>query len=217
MKRFNLITETDARRLDVGSTVELASDGHITPLAADTLRVRRVAVIPEGADAAWSGDLLLATTIRRVAIGGDHAGRDLVRHLARHLRSLGLQVDVMDVQVMDVVPGAGRSVDYPDVAAAVGRAVAGGEADAGVIVDGSGVGSAIAANKIPGIRAAMCPDVTVARYAREHSGANVATLGATLVTPDEAVTIVDAWLASTIREPRYIKRLVKIARLERRR
>ncbi len=216
MKRFNLITETDARRLDVGSTVELASDGHITPLAADTLRARRVTVSPEGADAAWSGDLLLATRIQRVAIGGDHTGRDLVRHLARHLRSLGLQVDVMDARVMDVAADA-RSVDYPDVAAAVGRAVAGGEADAGVIVDGSGVGSAIAANKIPGIRAAMCPDVTVARYAREHSGANVATLGASLVTPDEAVTIVDAWLASTIREPRYIKRLVKIARLERRR
>ena len=209
MKRFSLITETDAVRLDVGETIELAKSGHVTPLAADTLRARRITVVAEGSAGEEAGDLLLAQTIRRVAIGCDHTGLDLVRHLAQHMRSRGLQV-------VDLAPDAGRSVDYPDVAAAVAEAVVAGEADAGVIVDGSGVGSAIAANKIPGIRAAMCPDVTVARYAREHSGANIATLGATLVTAEEAVEILDAWLDSAIREPRYIRRLAKIARLERR-
>ena len=77
-------------------------------------------------------------------------------------------------------------MDYPDIAAAVARAVARGEADAGIVIDGAGIGSAIAANKIAGIRAAMATTETIARYSREHNGANVLTLGATLVTPDEA-------------------------------
>ncbi len=90
-----------------------------------------------------------------------------------------------------------------------------GEADAGIVIDGAGLGSAIAANKIPGIRAAMCLNETLARYSREHNGANVLTLGATLVTPDEAAQIVRRFLETAMREPRYIARLAKIARLER--
>ncbi len=97
------------------------------------------------------------------------------------------------------------------------RAVARGEADAGVIIDGSGTGSAIAANKIDGIRAAMCTDVTVARYAREHNGSNVLCLGASLLTGEQAAAILDAWMQTVMREPRYIRRLVKIRALERNR
>jgi ribose 5-phosphate isomerase B len=108
-------------------------------------------------------------------------------------------------------------VDYPDVAAAVALPVARGEADAGIVIDGAGIGSAIAANKIRGIRAAMCLDETTARYSREHNGANVLALGSTLVAgTDAALRIVDLWLATPMREARYIRRLLKIRRLEER-
>jgi ribose 5-phosphate isomerase B len=105
-------------------------------------------------------------------------------------------------------------VDYPDVAALVARMVARREADGGIVIDGAGIGSAIAANKVPGIRAAMATTETIARYSREHNGANVLTLGAALVSPDEARVIVSAWLTTPMKEPRYIRRLVKIRALE---
>jgi ribose 5-phosphate isomerase B len=97
----------------------------------------------------------------------------------------------------------------------VARAVARREADAGIVIDGAGIGSAIAANKVRGVRAAMCPDETIARYSREHNGANVLTLGSMLLAgPDAAIRIVDVWLATAMREPRYLRRLLKIRRLE---
>jgi ribose 5-phosphate isomerase B len=88
------------------------------------------------------------------------------------------------------------------------------EADAGVVIDGAGIGSAIAANKIHGIRAANCTDETIARYSREHNGANVIALGSTTLSRDAAGRILDVWLATPMREPRYIRRLLKIKRLE---
>jgi ribose 5-phosphate isomerase B len=100
------------------------------------------------------------------------------------------------------------------VAAAVARAVVRNEADAGVVIDGAGIGSAIAANKIHGIRAANCTDETIARYSREHNGANVIALGSTTLSSDAAGRILDVWLATPMREPRYIRRLLKIKRLE---
>jgi ribose 5-phosphate isomerase B len=106
-------------------------------------------------------------------------------------------------------------VDYPDTAAMVAKAVARGEADAGIALDGAGIGSAIAANKVRGIRAVMCPDETIARYSREHNGANVLTLGATVVPgPEAAIRIVDVWIGTPMKEPRYIRRLLKIRRME---
>ena len=103
------------------------------------------------------------------------------------LRSQGLAVE-------DVGTHGTDPVDYPDIAAAVARLVARREADAGIVIDGAGLGSAIAANKIDGIRAAMCTDRTLARYAREHNGANVLALGATLVNTDEAKAIVQTFI-----------------------
>jgi ribose 5-phosphate isomerase B len=123
------------------------------------------------------------------------------------LRGRGLAVN-------DLGTDGTEPVDYPDIAASVGRLVARGEADAGIVIDGAGIGSAIAANKIDGIRAVMATTETIARYSREHNGANVLTLGATLVSADEARAIVDTWLATAMREPRYIKRLAKIRDLE---
>ena len=91
-----------------------------------------------------------------------------------------------------------------------------GEADAGIAIDGAGLGSTIAANKVAGARAAMCLNQTLARYAREHNGANVLALGATLVTTPDALEIVDTFLATPMREARYIRRLAKVRDLERR-
>ena len=209
MKTFEIITEADARQLDVGATVQLAKGGHVTPLARDTLASRRVTVIPAGsADATLPPDLAPVADIRRLAIGSDHTGLALKGAILQHLRGRG-------VAVLDLGTQSTDAVDYPDIAGLVARTVARGEADAGIVIDGAGIGSAIAANKIRGIRAAMCTDETLARYSREHNGANVLTLGASLVPgTDAAIRIVDTWTGTAMREARYIRRLLKIRRLE---
>jgi ribose 5-phosphate isomerase B len=211
MNRFDIITETDARLLDIGSTVELAPGGIVTPLARDTLAARRVTVVAAGvSDPQLPPDLAPVADVRRVAIGSDHSGVVLKRALVQHLRGRGLAVT-------DVGTDGTEPVDYPDVAAAVGLAVVRKEADAGIVIDGAGIGSAMAANKIRGVRAAMCLDETTARYSREHNGANVLALGAALLPGiDVAARIVDLWLGTAMREARYIRRLMKIRRLEER-
>ena len=205
-KRFDIITEADARMLEPGSTVYLSPRGHVTPLAHDTLRSRRITVVFEDGRAFEQAPSQGAA--RRIAIGSDHVGFELKAALVPWLRARGLAVE--DVGTVEKMP-----VDYPDTAAAVAHRVARGEADAGIAIDGAGIGSAIAANKVVGIRAAMCSSETLARYSREHNAANVLTLGATLVSVDEAKSIVLRFLESSIREPRYSARLEKIARLER--
>jgi ribose 5-phosphate isomerase B len=208
-RQFQIITEADARQIERGATVELAKGGHVTPLAQDTLRERRVTVVPAGTvDAAIPADLAPRAEIRRVAIASDHTGVAMRKAIVVHLRGRGLAVDDMGVD-------GGTPADYPDTAAAVAKAVARGEADAGIVIDGAGIGSAIAANKVRGIRAAMVTDETIARYSREHNGTNVMTLGSTLL-PDAAAALrlVDVWLGTPMTEPRYIRRLLKIRRLE---
>ena len=118
------------------------------------------------------------------------------------------------VAVDDLGTHATDPVDYPDIAEAVAKSVVRGESDAGIVIDGAGLGSAIAANKVRGARAAMCTTPTLARYAREHNGANVLALGATLVDAADARAIVDVCLSTPTREPRYLRRLLKIRRLE---
>jgi len=209
MKRFQMITEADARTLEYGSTVLLVAGGHVTPLAQDTLKERRVSLVHEGYD----GDLeSLApkAEIRTVAIAADHTGVALKKRILEHLRSRG-------VAVHDLGTSTSEPVDYPDTAASVAVQVARGEADAGILVGGAGLGSTIAANKVAGIRAAMCLNQTLARYSRQHNGANVLALGSTLVTAEEALTIVDTFIGTPMREPRYIRRLAKIRAIEGRR
>jgi ribose 5-phosphate isomerase B len=207
MKKFEMITESDARVLAHGETVELARGGHITPLAADTLRERRVTVLRDGHTSPEEASLAPRADIRTVAIASDHGGVKLRQTLVTFLRGRGLAVHDMGTDGPD-------PVDYPDTAAAVARAVARGEADAGVVIDGAGIGSAMAANKIAGIRAAMATTETIARYSREHNGANVLTLGAMLVSAEEARAIVTTFLTTPMREARYIRRLTKIRALE---
>jgi ribose 5-phosphate isomerase B len=208
MKKFEIITESDARVVERGETVMLARNGHLTPLAADTLRERRVTVVHEGHASPDEAALAPRGEIRTVAIASDHGGVTLRKALVTYLRGRGLAVHDLGTDGPD-------PVDYPDTAAAVARAVACGEADAGIVIDGAGIGSAIAANKIDGIRAVMATTERIARYSREHNGANVLTLGATLVDADEARAIVTTFLTTPMREARYIRRLAKIRDLER--
>lgn len=207
MKRYDIITEADARALDLGESVLLAPGGHITPLAFDTLRARKVTVVRDVIDGELAS-LLPPADIRRVVIGSDHSGVALKTLLRDDLRGRGLFVE-------DVGTHGSDPVDYPDIAAQVGRLVARREVDAGIVIDGAGLGSAIAANKIDGVRAAMCTDQTLARYAREHNGANVLALGAALMSIDTARAIVQTFLTTPMREPRYIRRLAKVRNLER--
>jgi ribose 5-phosphate isomerase B len=208
MKRFQMITEADARVIEYGSTVTLVVGGHITPLAADTLKARRISVIRESGDGDQAS-LAPRADIRTVAIGGDHTSVSLKAAIVAHLRGRGLAVH-------DLGTNTSEPVDYPDTAGAVALGVARGEADAGIAIDGAGLGSTIAANKVDGVRAAMCVDRTLARYAREHNGANVLALGSTLLTTADALDIVDTFLGTPMREPRYIRRLAKVRELERR-
>jgi ribose 5-phosphate isomerase B len=207
MKKFAIITEADARVLPVGDTVLLERRGHITPLAQDTLNERRITVLRDGMTSPDEASLAPVADIRTVAIASDHGGIALRKSLIAFLRGRGLAVHDLGTHTAD-------PVDYPDTAAAVARAVACREADAGIAIDGGGIGSAIAANKVPGVRAAMATSETIARYSREHNGANVLTLGATLVTDEEARAIVTTWLTTPMKEPRYIRRLAKIRDLE---
>lgn len=207
MKEFDILTEADARVLARGETVVLKRGGHITPLAADTLRDRRVTVLREGTVSSDEAALAPPSEIRALAVASDHTGVALKRKVVAFLRGRGLTVN-------DLGTHGTEPVDYPDTAAAVADAVANREVDAGVVIDGAGIGSAIVANKVPGVRAVMATNETIARYSREHNGANVLTLGTTLVTPDEAKAIVTTWLTTPMREPRYIARLAKIRALE---
>ena len=186
--------------------MSLKPGGHITPLASDTLKARRITVLSAVAEASLDG-LAPVADIRSLAIGSDHSGVALKAALRDYLRQRGLSV-------LDVGTGDSDPVDYPDIAAQVARLVARKEVDAAIVIDGAGLGSAIAANKISGARAAMCTDKTLARYSREHNGANVLALGASLLSVDDAKAIVDTWLATPMREARYIRRLAKIRALE---
>ena len=203
-----MVTEADARVLETGSTIVLVAGGHITPLAQDTLNSRRISVVREGSDPDAS-DLAPAATIRTVAIAGDHTSLALKAAIVQHLRSKGVSAHDLGTLTRD-------PVDYPDTAASAAVAVARGEADAAIVIDGAGLGSTIAANKVPGARAAMCLNETLARYARQHNGAYVLALGATLVNTAQALSIVDTFLDTPMREARYIRRLAKIRDLERR-
>jgi ribose 5-phosphate isomerase B len=144
---------------------------------------------------------------RTVAVGGDHGGFALKERLAFRLSEKGLEV-------IDCGTDSAEAVDYPDIAADVARKIASGEADVGVIVDGAGIGSAMAANKIPGVRAALCYDLSTARNAREHNHANVLTLGAGLTGDALAWQITEEFISTSYGEGRHARRVAKIDALD---
>lgn len=144
-----------------------------------------------------------------IAVGADHGGYALKEKIAGALREQGLTV-------RDCGTNSTDAVDYPDFAHAVGELVSAGECRFGIVVDGAGIGSAIAANKVPGVRAATCWDVTSAKNSREHNHANVLVLGAGLLGERLALEIVDAWLATPWGGDRHARRVEKITEIERR-
>ncbi len=144
---------------------------------------------------------------RSVAMGADHGGFRMKEALAAYLEDGGFEV-------FDCGTDGPEAVDYPDYAAAVARRVASGASDVGIVVDGAGIGSCMAANKIRGARAALCYDISSARNSREHNHANVLTLGAGLIGEGLARQIVDAWLSTPWGPGRHAQRVAKIDRLE---
>ena len=143
----------------------------------------------------------------KIAVGSDHAGFDLKEKIRRYLVSKGYEVD-------DVGTRSAASVDYPDFAREVGTRVATKQADFGVLVCGTGVGVAMSANKIRGIRAATCNDTISAHFARAHNDANVITLGGRVIDEATAQKILDIWLSTPFEGGRHQRRVDKIATLE---
>jgi ribose 5-phosphate isomerase B len=143
----------------------------------------------------------------RIAIGADHAGYLLKQHLINTLEALGHDVD-------DYGTHSEESVDYPPICASVGRAVVQGRADRGIVVGGSGQGEQISANKVPGVRAALCNDLYTARMSRAHNDANVLSLGARIVAAGLADEIVSLWLDTPFEGGRHARRIEQISALE---
>lgn len=147
------------------------------------------------------------TTVLRISVGADHGGLALKDAIVRRLRELGHSVDDRGTNTTD-------PVDYPDLAVAVATDVARNVADVGIMVDGAGIGSCMAANKVAGVRAAQCHDITTARNAREHNHANLLTLGGGLVGARLGLDIVEAFLATPFGGARHAARVAKIDALD---
>jgi len=145
--------------------------------------------------------------VTRIAIGSDHAGYELKQHLAALLRQSGH--DVVDLGSHSTEP-----VDYPPICAAVGRMVRDGDADLGIVLGGSGQGEQIAANKVRGVRAALCNDLYTARMARRHNDANVLSIGARIVGEGLADEIVTTFLSTPFEGGRHERRIAQLAQLE---
>lgn len=194
-----VITELEIRSAASGDTIRIDETALITPLASDLAREHGVTVERVGRRT--------ASQRFRVALGADHGGFNLKEEVKRALADLGHEYQ-------DFGTGSTDPVDYPDYAHLVARAVTRGGCDLGIIVDGAGIGSCIAANKVPGVRAAMCYDAASARNSREHNGANVLTL-AGRISKEVMREIVSVWLATEMTEERHRRRVDKITAIER--
>jgi ribose 5-phosphate isomerase B len=144
----------------------------------------------------------------RIAIGSDHAGLKFKGIIKQRFSAPGREFTDFGINTS-------QPADYPDIAVTVGEAVARGDYDQGILICGTGIGMVIAANKVPGIRAALCHDVFTAKAAREHNDANILTLGERVLQPEAACDIVDAWLKARFTGGRHARRLEKIRELER--
>ena len=190
-----LITEDDIRTVPAGATVRVNEKALITPLAADLARERHISI----ERVAIPGK----RPRRTIAVGADHGGFEMKESLKNLLTELNC--DYKDFGTNSTEP-----VDYPDIAHAVALAVARKTCDFGIIVDGAGIGSCMVANKVAGIRAAMCYDEASARNSREHNGANVLTLGGKMISDQKMRGIVRVWLSTDLTEERHRRRVAKI-------
>jgi ribose 5-phosphate isomerase B len=196
----SLITEDDLRGLNFGAKIRVAETARLTPLAQDFVQANNIELVRKQSR---RGSL----KVKSVAVGSDHGGFPFKEQLKNFLSEIGLQVRDFGTDSTD-------AVDYPDYAHAVAVAVADRTVDAGIIVDGAGIGSAITANKVPGVRAAACYNAALAKNSREHNGANVLTLGSGQNDFNQVKEIVEAFLSSDLTEERHKKRVTKIEAIE---
>ncbi len=194
-----------AQDIPAGGEFRIPPGSIVTPSAREVAAGRGVRIV-EMAD----GEVAPAPPPEgTVAIGADHGGFRLKETLKPLIESLGLKT--RDVGVHEEKPA-----DYPDIAVEVAQLVASGAAGRGVIIDGAGIGSSMVANKVPGVRAALCYDRASARNSREHNNANVLTLGARLLTETQAEDVLRTWLATPFAGGRHEARVRKILEVERR-
>ncbi|MEW6127359.1 MAG: ribose 5-phosphate isomerase B [Acidobacteriota bacterium] len=190
-----VITEVDIRNLKAGDTLRIDENAKLTPLAEDLVREREITI--------ERARRRIAASRRRIALGADHGGYAMKEELKRVLTELGHEFQ-------DLGCYSTQAVDYPDFAHAVARAVANQVCQLGIMIDGAGIGSCMAANKVPGVRAAMCYDEATAKNSREHNGANVLTLGGKMISNEQMKKIVTAWLSTDLTEDRHRRRVAKI-------
>ena len=195
-----VITEDDLRGLSDGAKIRVAENARFTPLANDIVREKNIELIRKQG----RQDTL---KVRTIAIGADHGGYPFKEKLKEFLAGFGVQINDFGTNSTD-------AVDYPDYAHAVAKAVSEARADVGIIIDGAGIGSAMTANKVPGVRAAACYNAALARNSREHNGANVLTLGSGQNTFDDIKEMVTAFLTTELTEERHKRRVSKIDSVE---
>jgi ribose 5-phosphate isomerase B len=193
----DVVTAEDVTAVPPGGEVHAGPGAIVTPWAREIAATRGVRIV---LGAAPTGSIA-------VAVGSDHGGLPLKEEIKRHLGRLGHRF--RDYGTFSTDP-----VDYPDMALAVANAVRTGDARLGILVDGAGLGSAMAANKVPGIRAAPCTTPQAARNAREHNDANVLTLGAAYVDTQALPEILEAFLTTACTEERHARRVRKITAIE---
>ncbi|HKV38093.1 MAG TPA: ribose 5-phosphate isomerase B [Blastocatellia bacterium] len=194
-----VITELEIRRASAGDMIRIDERAIVTPLAADLVRDLGLKIDRVGKRAAWRK--------YTIALGADHGGFEAKEKLKETLTELGH--DFRDFGTHSSEP-----VDYPDFAHVVAMAVARGNCDLGIMIDGAGIGSCMVANKVQGIRAAMCYDEASARNSREHNGANLLTLGGKMLPFERLEQIVTAWLSTSLTEERHRRRVAKIDAIE---
>ncbi len=195
-----VVTESD---IPLSGELRVGCGAIVTPSARDVAKLRgvEIVILPEGEKPAGPG------ADRTLAVGSDHGGFELKQKLLVVFEELGLAV-------RDVGVHHGETADYPDIARQVAELVAKGECARGVIVDGAGIGSAMVANKIAGVRAALCYDKASARNSREHNDANVLTLGGRLLTQTQAEDVLRTWLGTPFGGGRHAARVEKIKEIE---
>ena len=196
----NVLTESDLAGLELRATVRVADGVRLTPLAEDIVAAKQLTLVTKDSRK-------IGLKVKSVAIGCDHGGFEAKEALKGFLDSEG-------IRVRDFGTDSKAAVDYTDFAHAVARAVAESVAEAGIVIDGAGIGSAMAANKVPGIHAAACYSTALAKNSREHNGANVLSLGSGQNSLEELKQIVFAFLSTEITEPRHKKRVGKIDAIE---
>jgi ribose 5-phosphate isomerase B len=199
-----VVTVRDLESTPPGGELTLPRGAIITPLAADEAALRGITFRFEDPKPASTSAQPVARTI---ALGADHGGFDLKEELKVYLREWGYTP-------LDLGTSSRDAVDYPDFAEAVANAVVRGDAALGIVIDSAGIGSSIAANKVPGARAALCYDRATARNSREHNDANIISLGARLIPPETAREILAVWLETPFGGGRHQKRVDKIRAIE---